>query len=302
MDANAPRRGGPFRRAVAVGGAVVVLVTLVAVASGGGLPGGGIAQRRPSEGLRDLAFSLFVVVMAIALVAVPVMLSFFGRYDATRRQSKRAGAGRSIFTFVASIVLIAILVRAISRSSGGERSPLVDAATGDLGGTGAAPGGYEPEFAVWPVVAIVTLAVVGLVAWWLAARGRRRALGPPDETPREALADVLAATLDDLRSETDPRRAVIGAYARMERSLGAAGWPRHEAEAPEEYLERILDAAAVSSRAAGRLTALFAWARFSGHDVRPEMKEEAIDTLEQLQDELAAAEALRDLELAGSRA
>jgi 4-amino-4-deoxy-L-arabinose transferase-like glycosyltransferase len=302
MDANAPRRGGPFRGAVAIGCAVVGLVTLVAVASGGGLPGGGIAERRPSEGARDLAFSLFLVVMLIALVAVPVMLSFFGRYDATRRQSKRVGAGRSLLTFVVSIVLIAIIVRAVSRSDGGVRSPLLEAGQGDSGAAGAAAGGYEPEFAVWPVVAIVTLAVVALVAWWLALRGRRRALGPPDETPREALADVLAATLDDLRSERDPRRAVIGAYARMERSLAAAGWPRHDAEAPEEYLERVLAAAAVSSRAAARLTALFAWARFSVHDVRPEMKEEAIETLEELQDELAAAEAMRQAEPAGSPA
>ena len=302
MDANAPRRGGPFRRAVVVGCAVVVLVTLVAVASGGGLPGGGIAQRRPSEGLRDLAFSLFLVVMAIALVAVPVMLSFFGRHDATQRRGKRAGAGRSLLTFVASIVLIAIIVRAISRSEGDRRNPLLDTGSGDAGVVGPAPGGYEPEFAVWPVVAIVTLAAVGLVAWWLALRGRRRALGPADETPREALADVLAATLDDLRSERDPRRAVIGAYARMERSLAAAGWPRGDAEAPDEYLERVLAAAAVSSRAASRLTGLFAWARFSGHDVRPEMKEEAIDTLVEIQDELAAAEAMRQLELAGQAA
>jgi hypothetical protein len=109
---------------------------------------------------------------------------------------------------------------------------------------------------------------------------------------------VLAATLDDLRAERDPRRAVIGAYARMERSLAAAGLPRGEAEAPEEYLERVLDAAAVSHRGAGRLTALFAWARFSGHDVRPEMKDEAIQTLVELQDELAAAEAEREAQLA----
>ena len=34
-----------------------------------------------------------------------------------------------------------------------------------------------------------------------------------------ALADVLDETLDDLRAEADPRRAVIAAYARMERAL-----------------------------------------------------------------------------------
>ena len=152
------------------------------------------------------------------------------------------------------------------------------------------------------MVGIVLLAAIALGAWWLALRGRRAALGPVDQTPREALADVLAATLDDLRAERDPRRAVIGAYARMERSLAAAGLPRGEAEAPEEYLERVLDAAAVSHRAAGRLTALFAWARFSGHDVRPEMKDEAIQTLVELQDELAAAEAEREAQLAGAPA
>ena len=36
-------------------------------------------------------------------------------------------------------------------------------------------------------------------------------------------ADVLDETLDDLRAETDPRRAVIAAYARMERALAAFG-------------------------------------------------------------------------------
>ena len=57
---------------------------------------------------------------------------------------------------------------------------------------------------------------------------------------REALAQVLSETLDDLRSEPDPRKAVIGAYAKMERTLAARGFPRRESEAPLEYLGRIL--------------------------------------------------------------
>ena len=113
---------------------------------------------------------------------------------------------------------------------------------------------------------------------------------------------MLAETLDDLRAERDPRRAVIAAYARMERALAASGLPRDPSEAPEEYLRRILSDLAVTGRAAARLTSLFAWARFSGHDVRPEMKEEAIETLEQVQHELAAADAARQAELAGAAA
>ena len=69
----------------------------------------------------------------------------------------------------------------------------------------------------------------------------------------------------------------------MERALAASGLPRRDAEAPEEYLARVLDEIEISPRATGRLTALFAWARFSVHDVRPEMKDEAIETLEQVQ-------------------
>ena len=302
MDANAPRRGGPGRRSFVVGGTVLVLVTVVAVASGGGLPGGGIAERRPSEGLRDVAFSLFLVTMVIGAIVVPIMLSFFGRYDSNRGAPRRSSAAKSIVTFLVSIVLIGIIVRTITSSQGERRSPLLDPRAPDGDVAAGARGGYEPEFAVWPVAGIVLLAAIALGAWWLAVRGKRSALGSTDPTPREALADVLAATLDDLRAERDPRRAVIGAYARMERSLAAAGLPRGDAEAPEEYLERVLAEAAVSQRAAGRLTALFAWARFSGHDVRPEMKDEAIETLVALQDELAAAEAERERELAGAPA
>ena len=64
----------------------------------------------------------------------------------------------------------------------------------------------------------------------------------------------------------------------------------------------VLDEIKISPRAAGRLTALFAWARFSVHDVRPEMKDEAIETLEQVQRELAAAETAREAQPAGAPA
>ena len=154
---------------------------------------------------------------------------------------------------------------------------------------------------MWPVVVIVALLAIAAGAIWLSARGRKAARDPLLTTPAEALADVLAATLDDLRAERDPRRAVIGAYARMERAFAASGLPRRDAEAPEEYLGRVLDEVQVSPRAAGRLTALFAWARFSVHDVRPEMKDEAIETLVQVQEELAAAQVAREAQRAGSR-
>ena len=54
---------------------------------------------------------------------------------------------------------------------------------------------------------------------------RRRHVELERAPVREALAEVLSETLDDLRREPDPRKAVIGAYAKMERTLAARGFP-----------------------------------------------------------------------------
>ena len=303
MDANAPRGSGSGRRTAVIGAAVVALVAVVAVASRGSRPSGGIGEHRPSEGLLDAALSLFVVGVAVAAVFVAVLLSFFGRYQPDGEVRKRRGPLRSVVTFVVAMALLALFVRAVT----GSRGPRLQALVPGADGQGAAgPNGqgsrYEPEFALWPVLGVGALVLLAALAWWLGARGRRSAREPLAVTPHEALADVLAATLDDLRAERDPRRAVIGAYAQMERALAASGLPRAAAEAPEEYLRRALEELELSSRAAGRLTALFAWARFSGHDVRPEMKDEAIETLEEVRRELAAVDAARRAEQAGAAA
>jgi len=303
MDANARRQGGSGGRTIAVALAVIVLVAVVALASGGTTPSGAVSEHRPSAGLLDAIVSLFVVGMGVATVLVVLMVSFFGRYQPGGAAPKRKSPLQSLVTFIVAMVLLTIVVRAFADSVEPRLRPPAPPQDGTAGANGGkAPTGYEPQFAVWPVLAVGLLVAVALAGWWLAARGRRSLREPLQATPEEALADVLAETLDDLRAERDPRRAVIAAYARMERALAASGLPRAPAEAPDEYLGRILSDAAVSQRATTRLTSLFAWARFSGHDVRPEMKEEAIATLEQVQRELAAADAARQAELAGTAA
>jgi hypothetical protein len=103
---------------------------------------------------------------------------------------------------------------------------------------------------------------------------------------------MMARTLDesiaDLRAEPDPRRAVIAAYARMERALAAQGLARAQAEAPVEYLTRVLRRLKVSSGAVGSLTHLFERAKFSSHQVDAAMRTEAIGALVEVRDELKA--------------
>jgi hypothetical protein len=99
-------------------------------------------------------------------------------------------------------------------------------------------------------------------------------------------------TLDDLRSEPDPRKAVIAAYARMERILAAHGLARRRSEAPFEYLARVLLQLRVTRPSVERLTQLFALAKFSRHEIPPGLKDQAIEALVSLRGELTDAAAV----------
>ncbi len=100
---------------------------------------------------------------------------------------------------------------------------------------------------------------------------------------------MLDDTLDDIRGEADPRRAIIAAYARLERVLAANGVPREPAETADEYVRRVLRDLSLDPRAVERLTRLFARAKFSHHEVDTAMKEEAIGALEEVREELRLA-------------
>ena len=105
-----------------------------------------------------------------------------------------------------------------------------------------------------------------------------------DREFEELVDDALA----DLYAETDPRRAIIACYARVERLFAGFGLPRDPAEAPLEYLDRVLPELRASGSALRRLTALFEWAKFSEHDVDASMRERAIEALVDVRNELRA--------------
>jgi hypothetical protein len=79
---------------------------------------------------------------------------------------------------------------------------------------------------------------------------------------------------------------VIAAYAQMERAFAEADLPRAPAEAPREYLGRVLPDVGAGTASVERLTELFERAKFSPHAIDVAMKDDAIDALELLRDEL----------------
>jgi hypothetical protein len=148
----------------------------------------------------------------------------------------------------------------------------------------AAAGGQN-----WLTAVIVGAVLVLLAAMALRAgvRGRGRNRTPLSQLA-EHLQEAFAEGLQELEAEPDPRRAVIAAYARMERSLARVGMPREPSETGLEYLQRLLEMLDLAGSAADRLTRLFHLAKFSEHPVDVAMKQEAIAALRELRDELRA--------------
>lgn len=138
----------------------------------------------------------------------------------------------------------------------------------------------------WAAVAIVAaLVALAAVLAWRALRGGPRHSRPPLLAGVEALLDDA---IDDVLNEADPRRAVIRAWARLERLLARSGLPRRPHEAPFEYAARARAALDVEAVPLERLAGLFEWARFSLNEVTTTMREEALAGL------LAARDGLRD--------
>jgi Domain of unknown function (DUF4129) len=285
MDST--RRGGTALLTV-VG--VVVSLGVVAVAARGSTSTGGGGARRANDTLLDIFLSLYVVVLIAGAI--------FFLYLLTLRRKMLAAAGASPRSHTRDIIGLTVLVAAalfVGRDLAGRQvspPPMVPQAGTADAARPADPSkeAYRPEFAWIPVAVTVGLLGLAVVGVWWSGRARRRARG---ELRGSLFADAFAAavdeSLDDLRAETDPRRAVIAAYARLEGVLAAHGLPRYPAEAPLEYLRRMLAELSVSPPAAGRLTELFERAKFSQHAVGPEMKEQAIRALEIVRDDLRAA-------------
>ena len=141
----------------------------------------------------------------------------------------------------------------------------------------------------WDELAVVAgLLLVAAVVLFVVTTRRRGTPRAWNGAAPAALAAALDESLDDLRADPDVRRAIIAAYARMETALAAVGVPRRPAEAPLEYLERVLLALDTSQTSVRRLTDLFQWARFSHHEPEASMRDEAIDALVAVRDELRA--------------
>ena len=281
-------------------GLVLVLAGLVGL--GSGRPLWRIGGPPELLSTRSYTGDLMLIVFGL-LVVSPLIIS------AIRRRRRRGGApedtpdlppvkipwwGRVItFAVLLVAILVALLVIRMLPGSGSDGGglrvlPRPPAAGQSLPPVKPSP----PPVHWWGYAGLALVLLAGAVAYWRLRRTEpnvRRAEPEPDDNAE--LLEALDLSLDDLETDPDARRAVIRAYARMERALGANGLVRAPSETALEYLARALASLRVGRPSVTQLTALYERAKFSSHEIDGSMKADAIAALSSLREELAT---LRD--------
>lgn len=283
-------------RVAAVSAALLALVAIVALASGRERPGPG-GDVTDAESFLALKDGFFTVVVTAYVVTVGAVLVFLLRRRRRWQPPDRRYDLRSLVTFLLFVFALMVVVfnappglRERFESWGLARMEQAEPEARS-GPEAALDADRAAEFS-WPVAA----ALVGLLGAGAAAvvvlrrRGRAEARLAPVGVAEE-LATVVDEAIADVGRESDPRRAVIAAYAQMERAVGASGVPRRPHEAPFEYLARMLGELRVRPAAVLALTELFERARFSTHRIDSAMRDEALDALAAVRDDLRGAAA-----------
>jgi hypothetical protein len=279
-------------RALAPALIVLALIGVVAIAAAGSTPSGTNVVRAPPGEIVDVLLTLFLV------AAIPgAAIYIYGLLYAYEFSTKPAKLGNMLWPAVlVMLVTLALYYRLRTRGAAEEElgeQALPGGFRGRAPDQGSEGPSYRPEFEWSAALILAGVVLVGFAVWYLSLKRQVRRLAGADDGAVSALALVLEDTLDDLRAEQDPRRAVIAAYARLERVLAAFGLARRPAETPQEYLGRILPRLELERRSVRRLTDLFTRAKFSLHEVDAGMKDEAIESLTIARDELLAAEERR---------
>jgi len=274
---------------------VVGLLLLVTVAARGGHPttSGAISTRPVPDTVQNSLITLLAIAYVVVILAI--IVAVFRRHTWTEPKDSRW-----LRNFLTVLVLMAVAtaIGTYAMKHGHLRQRADQARAGQaqqqspFGRLRARPVPTRSAHFQWPLVlGLAGLFVLGGVLVYVRERrGPTRARA--GATLEDDLAMAVEATIDDLRGERDPRRAVIAAYAQMERVLASHGIPRREAEAPLEYLSRILGDLHVGEDAVRSLTSLFEYAKFSPHEIDSAMKADAIEALIAVRDDLQREEVL----------
>ena len=137
-------------------------------------------------------------------------------------------------------------------------------------------------------------AVLGAI--YLTVRRRRRVpdaeeldaeLGEAaDVAEEETVEQSLVGALRSLKDIPDPRRAVVRCWVELEGALGSLGVRRGRGETPKELAQRVLETLDVDGSGLDQLQLWYRDARYSLRQITPEIRDRAIELIENLLEQL----------------
>ena len=292
MEPLEPTTGRSIRLAL-VAFALLALLAVVAFATRSGF--GGSSQASPTPGYVNYAFSAFLIVFVLMIPIAAYVFVIQAREGEVERKSFKSRVIQNFLTATLFGVVafgVIYLKRHHSHIFNLNAQALKNLNPANRARHGGKAGQFEPTFE-WPVlaVALVVLSVGGAFAYLSYRRRKLRTAVPLEPTVAQDFVSTISDAIGDLEAEPDARRAVIAAYARMEGVLARHGLRRKPSETPVEYLGRILGGLTSRFDAVARLTGLFEEAKFSRHEIDGAMKNEAIDALRAIRDDLQEASA-----------
>jgi hypothetical protein len=273
------------------------LLSVIALAARGSHPidHGRVAPRPVPVTLQDSFVTLLEIAYVIVIIVILVVL--FKRRSLDNPQESR-WLRNFILVMMLSLVVAVLGSWAIRHGHYGHHQQQAQGGSQHAQSNKPKPGSslhpnqVRPAKFQWPLAAGVA-GLILLGGLLIFARGRRSAGPEPrGQNLQEQLIQTIDTTIDDLRREGDARKAVIASYASMERTLASHDFARIPAEAPLEYLSRILGTLEVRPDAVRSLTNLFEYAKFSRHDIDGQMKEAAIEALLTIREDLSVEESV----------
>lgn len=267
---------------------VLGLLLVVALAARGGHPNGSgrISQREVPYAVQNGLVTIVAVVYIVAVVAL-LIAAFHYRHQ---WQEPKSHWLRNI---LAVMVVMATVVFAYWAIAGRPGSRQADEARIHVGQRPKpqTPVHVTPRptrratFDWWLASSLAGILLIGGTIVYFRLRTPRHA--PVERrSVEEELVETVEISIADLLREPDARRAVIAAYAAMERTLASHGLPRRRSETPLEYLARMLRELEVRESAVSSLTRLFEVAKFSDHEIDASMRDEAVAALRAVRDDL----------------
>ncbi len=168
----------------------------------------------------------------------------------------------------------------------------------------AAPDEPMPLWIPGVIIGVLLAAYVAITVYLMlsirdSVRMRRRPK-PEEEEPEptstgasvEEVRIAVEAGLDELIDESDPRRATIACWLRLEATAARAGSPRLVSDTPADLVARMLaehiPAGTTAARMLDQLATAYRSARYAPHEVDESTRQLARDALERLRAELTA--------------